>query len=63
MGGRLNVGALLWPSFPRMSLDEPGVGGWRGRGIGEGGVMNVDGKEENGSEKDDGRRARYRWSA
>jgi hypothetical protein len=47
-----------------MSLDEPGVGGGRGRGIGEGGMMYVEGKEEkDGSEKEDGRRAEYRWSA
>ena len=50
VGGKLNVGALLWPSFPRMSLDEPGVGGGRGRGIGEGGVRYVDGKEGNNGE-------------
>ena len=71
VGGRLNVGALLLPSLPRISLDEPGVGGGRGRGIGEGGLTEVDGKDgkdEKECEKDDetsggGRRAKYRWSA
>ena len=33
VGGRLNAGAALLPSFPRMSDDEPGVGGRFGRGI------------------------------
>jgi hypothetical protein len=33
VGGRLKAGALLVPTLPRMSLDEPGVGGGRGRGI------------------------------
>jgi hypothetical protein len=47
-----------------MSLDEPGVGGGKGRGIGEGGVMKVEGKEgKDGEKEEDGRRARYRWSA
>ena len=33
VGGRLNVGATMLPSLPRMSFDEPGVGGACGRGI------------------------------
>ena len=33
VGGRLNAGAALLPSLPRMSVDEPGVGGRFGRGI------------------------------
>ena len=33
VGGRLKAGALLVPTLPRISLDEPGVGGGRGSGI------------------------------
>ena len=33
VGGRLKAGALLAPTLPRISLDEPGVGGGRGRGM------------------------------
>ena len=33
VGGKLKAGALLVPTLPRISLDEPGVGGGRGRGI------------------------------
>ena len=33
VGGRLKAGALLVPTLPRISLDEPGVGGGRGRGM------------------------------
>jgi hypothetical protein len=29
----LKAGALLAPTLPRMSLDDPGVGGGRGRGM------------------------------
>lgn len=33
VGGRLNAGAPCAPSFPLMSLEEPGVGGGFGRGM------------------------------
>jgi hypothetical protein len=33
VGGRLKAGALLDPTLPRMSLDDPGVGGGFGRGM------------------------------
>lgn len=33
VGGRLKAGAPRVPSLPRISLDEPGVGGAFGRGI------------------------------
>ena len=33
VGGRLKVDTAVVPSLPRMSLDEPGVGGGLGRGI------------------------------
>lgn len=31
--GRLKAGALLVPTLPRISLDDPGVGGGAGRGM------------------------------
>ena len=58
VGGRLKAGAAMLPSLPRMSLDEPGVGGGLGRGM-RAVVLAV---LEVGATSDSGRRAKKRWS-
>lgn len=61
VGGRLNVGAeLCMPSFPRRSLDEPGVGGGLGRGIVIAVLVRA---EASGGKSFEGRRAKNSFSA
>lgn len=60
VGGRLNVGALLWPTLPRISLDEPGVGGGLGRGMVA--CMAKGGLDKNDASGTGRPRAKYRCS-